>query len=103
MAIAFQHDMGYNIISYQTPLASQVSYFRAGFSRALQASQIVSNTGNKYRDCFSSTTVCSIKAFIASDAPGVQRRPILTDATLLHIGKNITLMFDCGGVYDGAS
>ena len=87
MAIAFQHDTGYNIISHQAPLANQISYFRAGFGKALQASQMVSNTGNKYSDCFSVTNVCSIKAFIDNEAPGVQRRPFLTDATLLHIGK----------------
>ena len=64
MAIAFQHDTGYDIISHQAPLANQISYLRAGFARALLASQIVSNTGNKYSDCFSVTNVCSIKETI---------------------------------------
>ena len=99
MAIAFQHDTGYNIITHQAPLTDQISYFRAGFARALQASQMVSNTGNKYDSCFSVASVCSIKALIDDEAPGVQRRPFLSDASLLHIGKNITTMFDCGGAY----
>ena len=100
MCIAFQFDTGYNIIKHNAPLADQVNCFRAGFSRALQSAQMVSNTGTKYRDVFSMTTVCSIRSLTGSDAPGVQRRPILSDETLLHIGKNITLMCDCGGMQE---
>ena len=80
-----------------------MSCFRAGFSKALQASQIVSNTGNKFRDCFSMGKVCAIRALTGQDAPGIQRRPILSDSILLHIGKNITLMFDCGGAFTDKS
>ena len=99
MTIAFQFDTGYNIISHHAPLADQVPYFRAGFAKAIQAGQLVSNTGKKYNSCFAVGSVCAIRSLVGSDAPGVHRRPFLSDETLLHIGKNITLMFDNGGIY----
>ena len=100
MTIAFQYDTGYNIISHQSPLADQIPYFKAGFAKAIQAGQLVSNTGKSYNSCFAVGSVCSIRSLVGSDAPGVHRRPFLSDETLLHIGKNITLMFDGGGNYN---
>ena len=44
------------------------------------------------------TTVCSIKPFIDSDAIEVQMRPLFTDATFLHVGKDIAMMFECNGM-----
>ena len=99
LTIAFQYDAGYNIISHQSPLADQIPYFKAGCAKAIQAGLLVSNTGKKYNSCFAVGSVCSIRSLVGSDAPGVHRRPFLSDETLLHIGKNITLMFDGGGNY----
>ena len=47
------------------------------------------------------TTVCSIKAFVDSDAIDIQRRPPLSDATFLHVGKNIAKMLE-GNCLEGA-